>query len=61
MRIDLCRKCGKELEVNKKCEICRDAKQFFCHHCGNITEEQIHLQCMLVEPSYKLLDIPLIR
>ncbi len=61
MRVDLCRKCGAEQEVNKKCDICRKAKEFFCHRCGNVTEEQIHFQCMLIEPSYQLLEIPVAR
>ena len=61
MRIDLCRKCGTEQEVNKKCDVCREANQFFCHRCSNVTEEQIHFQCMLIEPHYQLLEIPIRR
>ena len=45
MRLDSCTKCGTELEVNEKCDVCREANQFFCHNCGNITEKQIHFQC----------------
>ena len=36
MRIDSCRKCGIELEVNKKCNVCREANQFFCHNLKTI-------------------------
>lgn len=54
MRIDSCRKCGGVQEVNKKCDICNKAKEFFCHNCGNITE-QIHSQCMLIDSSRKIL------
>jgi len=54
MRIDSCRKCGTELEINKKYDICRDAIQFFCHNCGNITDEQIHSICYLVNMNYTL-------
>ena len=56
MRIDSCRKCGVELEVNKKCNICKEANQFFCHNCGHITEEQIHLICSLVSLDYNILQ-----
>ena len=54
MRIDSCRKCGAELEVNKKCDICRNANQFFCHTCGLVTDEQIHSNCYLVNFNYNL-------
>ena len=52
MRIDSCRKRGTELEVNKKCEICRNTLQFFCHKCGNITDEQIHSVCYVVNMNH---------
>lgn len=58
MRIDSCRKCGKTLEVNKKCTICNKANEFFCHNCGCVTIEQIHSQCMLIERSHRL-EIPM--
>lgn len=59
MRNDSCRKCGCELEVNKKCNICREPNEFFCHRCGDVTVEQIHSQCMLINFSYRLLEVPL--
>ena len=59
MRIDSCRKCGTELEVEKKCDICRDAIQFFCHSCGNIADEQIHSICNLVNMNHYLLKASL--
>ena len=55
MRLDSCRKCGTELEVEKKCDVCRDAIQFFCHHCGHVTDEQIHSVCYLVSMNHHLL------
>ena len=61
MRIDSCRKCGIELEINKKCYVCNKPNQFFCHSCSNVTEEQIHLQCMIIESNYKLLEYPIVR
>ena len=47
MRIDSCRKCGIELEVNKRCDACRAANQFFCHNCSHVTDKQIHARCDL--------------
>ena len=58
MRIDSCRKCGKTLEVNKKCDVCNQANEFFCHNCGYTAVEQIHSQCMLINHKYKL-EIPI--
>lgn len=49
MRTDSCRRCGKTLEVNKKCHVCNKATEFFCHNCGYITIEQIHSQCLLID------------
>ena len=46
MRIDSCRKCGNELEINQRCDVCNDAIEFYCHGCGATTEKQIHRQCM---------------
>ncbi|MDH3677881.1 MAG: hypothetical protein OEQ12_06220 [Nitrosopumilus sp.] len=57
MKTDSCRKCGTKLEVNKTCQICKEANQFFCHSCGNTTEEQIHFQCMMISLDYALLEI----
>lgn len=59
MRSDSCRKCGETLEVNKKCNVCNKANEFFCHKCGLVTIEQIHSQCMLIDSSCKLLEIPI--
>ena len=47
MRIDSCRKCGNELEINQRCGVCNDAIEFYCHGCGATTEKQIHLQCLI--------------
>ena len=47
MKIDSCRRCGNELEVNKKCDICNKENQFYCHECGDVTIEQIHFECMM--------------
>jgi hypothetical protein len=55
MRLDGCRKCGTELETNKKHSICRELNEFFCHRCGNVTDKQIHSQCMSIDFSYRLL------
>lgn len=47
MKQDSCRRCGNELEVNKKCDVCNKENQFYCHECGYVSEEQIHFQCMM--------------
>lgn len=54
MKVDSCRRCGKELEVENRCKVCNVATTFHCHACGNITEKQIHPSCMLLESSYIL-------
>jgi hypothetical protein len=48
MKQDSCRRCGYELEVNKKCDICNKENQFYCHKCGYETVEQIHFECMMI-------------
>ena len=47
MRIESCRKCGKELELIQNCSVCNRPTQFHCVNCDNITDEQIHLECYL--------------
>ena len=47
MKQDSCRRCGHELEVNKKCDICNKENKFYCHECGYETVEQIHFECMM--------------
>ena len=47
MKQESCRRCGNELEVNKKCDVCNKVNQFFCHECGFVSEEQIHFTCMM--------------
>ena len=55
MRFDSCRKCGLELKVNKKCDMCNEANQFFCHSCNHVTDEQIHSVCHTANIDQKLL------
>ena len=55
MRIDSCRKCGKELEVSKKCDVCKKENQFFCHKCGYLTIEQIHAECLVAKLEHSVL------
>ena len=47
MRFDSCRKCGAELEVEKKCKICREVNLFSCPICNYVADEQIHVACSL--------------
>jgi predicted amidophosphoribosyltransferase len=56
MKLDSCRQCGKEMEINKKCNICSEANQFFCHGCGYVSDEQIHFQCMMISFDHALLE-----
>ena len=55
MRIDSCRKCGTELQINKKCDVCKNVNQFYCDNCEHITDEQIHARCYLERLDYNLL------
>lgn len=51
MRTDSCRMCGKELDVDMRCNVCNLPITFSCHVCGNITEKQFHPQCIKLEYS----------
>ena len=55
MRIDSCRKCGKELEIEKKCYSCNEPTVFHCTKCIYSTVEQIHFECQakMIEVSIK--------
>jgi hypothetical protein len=55
MKDNSCRHCGQELEENKKCNVCSQTVQSFCHGCGHATEEQIHFQCMMMSKEKTLL------
>ena len=45
MKIESCRRCGKEPDVTHSCSFCREPIQFHCKHCGMDSEAQIHLVC----------------
>lgn len=47
MRNDSCRKCGCDMEVNQNCPVCGKPFEFFCHRCSNITDKQIHSDCLI--------------
>lgn len=51
MKQDSCRRCGNELQVNKKCGICNQENQFYCNGCGYETIEQVHFECMMTSPK----------
>jgi len=55
MKDESCRRCGNELEVNKKCNVCSKPNQLYCHECGYVSEEQIHFQCMMINMDHALL------
>ena len=52
MKDESCRRCGNELEVNRKCDI---PNQLYCHECGYVSDEQIHFQCMMTRRNHALL------
>ena len=56
MRSDSCRKCGNEMEAKNPCPLCKNPTKFECKDCHSSTEEQIHLQCLLIDMDYKLLE-----
>ena len=54
MRVDSCRKCGTGLEVSKKCDVCKEATQFYCHNCSNVSDKHIHAKCDLASQDQSL-------
>ena len=52
MRIDLCRKCGQELQVMQLCNNCNQPLHFECSNCTVFVDDPIH------QHNY-LLDSPL--
>ncbi len=56
MRIDSCRKCGTDLKVDQSCSVCNEPTTFKCENCNIETDMQYHIQCMLVDFDYKLLQ-----
>ena len=57
MRIDSCRKCGDELKINQRCNVCDDAIEFYCLGCGTPTENKIHPQCILIKSNPQILKV----
>lgn len=45
----LCRQCGGELDVAKKCFHCNHPIQMICTQCTEPTEIRFHSQCMYQE------------
>ncbi len=42
MRVDLCRKCGQELEVMQLCSHCDQPLHFGCNNCNSFVDDPIH-------------------
>jgi len=42
MRIDSCRKCGKELQVTRLCSNCDQPLHFECNNCISFVDNPIH-------------------
>ena len=51
MRTDSCRKCGSELKIETKCNVCKKVNRFLCDSCGFQTEKQIHANCLLEDKT----------
>jgi len=47
MRIDSCKKCGKELSIFEICDMCKNPTVFECKNCDIQTEKQIHYNCVI--------------
>ncbi len=45
----LCRQCGGELDVAKKCFQCNHPIQMTCKQCTELTKIRFHSQCMYQE------------
>jgi|LWDU01.1.fsa_nt_gi predicted amidophosphoribosyltransferase len=56
MKFESCRRCGKEMEIDKNCNVCLKPSQLFCHGCGFITDEQIHLNCLMIKSDKTLVQ-----
>jgi hypothetical protein len=56
MREESCRRCGQEMDIGKKCDICNKPNQYHCHRCGYEPEKQIHSTCMMVDSKARLLN-----
>ncbi len=42
MRVDLCRKCGHELQVIQLCSCCDQPLHFECSNCNSFVDDPIH-------------------
>ncbi len=42
MRVDLCRKCGQELQVTHLCSYCDQPLHFECSNCICFVDDPIH-------------------
>ena len=48
MREESCRICGKEMNEFQRCPVCSQIIRFTCRQCGMFSEEQIHMDCVLI-------------
>ncbi|MHA7733828.1 hypothetical protein [Nitrosopumilus sp. S6] len=56
MKDSSCRKCGGQLQVYKKCSVCSKPNQFRCEKHGHTTDEELHLQCMMIHMDHTILS-----
>lgn len=51
MRIDSCRTCSMDMQEFQTCPVCRKVTRFICSNCGKTSDEQIHLECSLLNKA----------
>lgn len=56
MRNDSCRKCGSDMKIKQNCSLCKEPIKFTCKSCHFETDEQIHLNCRLLDMDYKFVE-----
>ena len=56
MKDTSCRKCGGRLYVYKKCNVCFKPNQFTCGKLGHTTDEEIHVQCIMMHMDHTILS-----
>ncbi|WP_428324141.1 hypothetical protein [Nitrosopumilus sp.] len=56
MKDTSCRKCGDQLYVYKKCNVCFKPNQFTCGKLGHTTDEEIHMKCIMIDMDHTILS-----
>ena len=51
-----CKACNSNLEVEKRCKLCEEPTQLFCHTCGVVTEKIMHPACMVIDVNSMIVE-----